>query len=108
MLKGKPIAVWVSVPFRFNLTGHPLETRTERALGGSNLRMPELTLILGIVLLFWLVPTILAVIALVSILRSQFPGSNDKLIWTVVAILVPIIGPILYFIIGTKQRIHDA
>jgi hypothetical protein len=108
MSKGKPIAVWVSVPFRFKLAGHPLETRAEKAVSGSNLGMPELTLILGIVLLFWLIPTILAVIALVSILRSQFPGPNDKLVWTVVAILVPIVGPILYFMIGTKQRIHAA
>jgi TonB family protein len=108
MSKGKPIAVWVSVPFRFNLTGHPLETRTERALSGSNLGVPELLLIGGILLLFWLVPLVFAVVALVSILRSQFPGPNDKLIWTVVAILVPIIGPILYFIIGTKQRSHAA
>jgi TonB family protein len=108
MSKGKPIAVWVSVPFRFKLTDHPLETRTERAVSGSNLGMPELTLILGIVLLFWLVPLAFAVVALVSILRSQFPGPNDKLVWTVVAILVPIVGPILYFIIGTKQRIHAA
>jgi TonB family protein len=108
MSKGKPIAVWVSVPFRFKLTDHPLETRTERAMSGSNLGMPELTLILGIVLLFWLVPLAFAVVALVSILRSQFPGPNDKLVWTVVAILVPIVGPILYFMIGTKQRIHAA
>jgi len=65
-------------------------------------------LIGGIVLLFWLVPLALAVVALVSILRSQFPGPNDKLIWTVVAILLPIVGPILYFTIGTKQRIQGA
>jgi len=106
MSKGKPIAVWVSVPFRFKLTGHPLEVRTEKGLGGSNLGIPELSLIMSVVVLFWLAQAILAVIALVSILRSQFPGPNDKLVWTVVAILVPIIGPILYFIIGTKQRIH--
>ena len=108
LMKGKPVGVWVSIPFRFKLAGHPLETGTEKALNGSNLGAPELLLIGGIVLLFWLVPLALAVVALVSILRSQFPGPNDKLIWTVVAILLPIVGPILYFTIGTKQRIQGA
>jgi TonB family protein len=106
LLKGKPVAVWVSVPFRFKLAGYPLETQTERAPRGSNLGTPELLLIGAIVFLFWLVPVVFAVIALVSILKSQFPGTNDKLVWTIVAILVPIIGPILYFVIGRKQRIQ--
>jgi uncharacterized RDD family membrane protein YckC len=71
-----------------------------------HLGIPELVLILCIVGLFWLVPLVFVIVALVSILRSQFPGPNDKLIWTVVAILVPIVGPILYFIIGMKQRVQ--
>jgi hypothetical protein len=56
-----------------------------------------------IVLLFVLfVPIWL--IAFVDILRNNFKG-NDKLIWLLVVIFVPLFGPICYFIIGRKQRI---
>ena len=112
MSKGKPVAAWVSIPFRFKLAGYPSETTSEGSVGkfvlseGRHLGIPELVLILCAVGLFWLVPLVFAVVALVSILRSQFPGPNDKLVWTIVAILVPVVGPILYFVIGMKQRVQ--
>lgn len=46
----------------------------------------------------------LFVIALVSVLRAEFSG-QDKLIWILVIIFLPVLGPILYFIIGRKQRL---
>jgi hypothetical protein len=69
----------------------------------------------------------LPLIALIDILRSQFDG-NDKLVWvlvvllpylagmtfifnsngpkeTILGILFTLIGAILYFIIGTRQKI---
>ena len=51
--------------------------------------------VLAVVLLIW---------ALVDILKSEFTGSN-KLIWVLVVILLPLLGSILYFAIGTKQKI---
>lgn len=58
-----------------------------------------------IVLLFVLfVPIWL--IALVDILRNDFKG-NDKLIWLLAIIFVPLLGPILYFILGRKQKIKS-
>ena len=57
-----------------------------------------------ILILFVLLPTILWIVALVDILRSEFQGYN-KLIWVVVVIFLPIIGSILYFIIGKSQKI---
>ena len=42
--------------------------------------------------------------ALIDILKSKFNG-NDKLIWVIVVLLVPIIGAILYFRIGKKSKI---
>jgi len=51
--------------------------------------------VLAVVLLIW---------ALVDILKSEFTGSN-KLIWVLVVILLPLLGSILYFTIGTKQKI---
>jgi len=42
--------------------------------------------------------------ALVDILKGKFEG-NTKLIWILVILFLPILGPILYFLIGRKQKI---
>ena len=65
-------------------------------MGGIGL--PEL-----IILLFLLLPGVLCIIAFINILRSDFKG-NNKLIWLLVVIFVPFIGPIAYFFIGRKQK----
>jgi len=41
---------------------------------------------------------------LTDILKNEFRGTN-KVIWLVVVRLVPVIGFILYFLIGRKQKI---
>jgi hypothetical protein len=66
----------------------------ENMIGASEL----LVLFLLLVVPLWL-------IALVDILRSDFKG-NDKLIWLLVVIFVPFIGPLCYFFIGRKQRLE--
>ena len=58
---------------------------------------PMELIFLGILLLPW-------IIALVDILRSEFTGSN-KIVWLLVVIFLPVIGFLLYFLIGTKQKI---
>ncbi len=49
---------------------------------------------------------ILPLIALIDLLRSRFEG-NDKLVWTLVIIFVVLFGPVLYFVIGKKQKIRN-
>lgn len=49
---------------------------------------------------------ILFIAALVDILKNRFP-ENDKLVWLLVVIFLPFLGPILYFTIGAKQKIKD-
>jgi hypothetical protein len=44
-------------------------------------------------------------IAFVDILRNEFT-ENNKLIWILVVIFVPVLGPIAYFFIGRKQKIR--
>lgn len=44
------------------------------------------------------------VIAFIDILRSDFVG-NNKLVWLLAVIFVPLIGSIAYFVIGRKQKI---
>ncbi len=46
-----------------------------------------------------------AVIALIDILKSKFNG-NDKIIWVLVVLFFNLVGAILYFIIGRKQKIN--
>jgi hypothetical protein len=47
---------------------------------------------------------ILFVFALVDILRSRFETENTKILWLLVILLLPILGPILYLIIGKNQK----
>ena len=57
-----------------------------------------------VLFLFGFIPFI---IAFIDILKNDFEGSN-KLIWLLAVIFVPIIGSIVYFVIGKKQRIVKA
>ncbi len=47
---------------------------------------------------------ILTIVALIDIFKSEFEG-NNKIIWLLVVLLINIIGAILYFNIGRKQKI---
>ncbi len=59
----------------------------------------ELIVLLALILL----P--LFIIALVDILKHDFP-ENDRLVWILVVIFFPLLGSILYLIIGRKTRIQ--
>ena len=67
----------------------------------SNLGVSEI-----IVIFFILLPALLIIISLTDILKSNFEG-NNKLIWVFIVVMLPVIGPILYFIIGRDQRISN-
>ncbi|MFP4847169.1 PLDc N-terminal domain-containing protein [Winogradskyella sp. PE311] len=62
----------------------------------------------GYALVIWLIfilfALLLPVLALVSILKNKF-RDNDKLIWILVVLFLPILGSILYFIIGRSKRL---
>ncbi len=61
-----------------------------------------------IIVILLIVPVfmIISIIALVDILKSEFTN-NNKLIWILVVLLSWIIGAILYFFIGRKQKIQN-
>lgn len=65
-------------------------------LGGPEIIL--LLLLLGVLLL-------LPLIALVDVVRSNFKGPNDKVIWVIIILFLNIIGSVLYFFIGRNQRI---
>lgn len=54
-----------------------------------------------LVLFFALLP----LVALISALMGEFPG-NEKILWVLLIIFLPFLGSVLYFIIGTGQRIR--
>jgi hypothetical protein len=56
-------------------------------------------------ILIFLLSMIPSLIALIDILRHDFQ-ENQKLIWLIVVLLVPLVGAIAYFAIGRKQRVR--
>jgi len=59
-----------------------------------------------LIILIILVGLLLPIIALIDILRNEFTGSN-KIIWVLVVIFFPLLGTLLYFAIGTQQKIKS-
>ena len=53
--------------------------------------------------ILWLLVTVLDIIAIVSILKSG-ADSGTKLLWIVVVVLLPLLGMILYFLMGPGRR----
>ncbi len=47
---------------------------------------------------------ILTIMALIDILKSEFEG-NNKIVWLLVVLFINLLGAILYFNIGRKQKI---
>jgi hypothetical protein len=62
--------------------------------------VPEIILILLAGAVIFLLP----IMALVDVVRSEFRGQNDKVIWVIIILLLNIVGAVLYFFIGRNQR----
>ena len=43
--------------------------------------------------------------ALIDVLSSDFVKQSDKTVWIVVILFLPVLGSILYFIMGTKGKV---
>ncbi len=59
-----------------------------------------------ILLLVFVVPFlfILPLIALILVVTNQFEG-NDKLMWVLIILFLPILGSLLYFFFGHGKRL---
>ncbi|MDR7128514.1 hypothetical protein J2X69_000846 [Algoriphagus sp. 4150] len=40
-----------------------------------------------------------------DVISSNFANQNDKLIWVLIVVLVPLLGTVLWFLIGRGKRI---
>ena len=59
-------------------------------------------LIPGLVLLVWVLPILLTAVAVISVVTSRKP-TNTKLLWLIIVILAPVLGPLLWFIWGKNN-----
>lgn len=57
----------------------------------------------GPYLLLWIIVLVLDIIALAAILSGR-KAAGEKLLWSVLIILLPIIGLILYYVLGRDRR----
>lgn len=61
-------------------------------------------------LIFWTIFSalifVLFIVALFNVLKSNFKDSTTKLIWVLVIFIIPVFGPIFYFLIGRSQQGH--
>lgn len=63
---------------------------------------PDIWIIAGTVLSFLSIG--LLILAIMNLLKGDGTGTGTILVWFFIIILVPTIGPILYFIIGRKKN----
>ncbi|WP_083936563.1 PLD nuclease N-terminal domain-containing protein [Arcticibacter svalbardensis] len=59
-----------------------------------------------ILIMFALIPIVLIVFCLLDIIKSKFSDETTKLIWVLIVILKPILGSILYLLLGKKQQVN--
>jgi len=55
-------------------------------------------------MLVGVLPIILIIFCLFDITRSTFKDSLNKLLWTIIIVFVPIMGSILYLVLGRSQK----
>lgn len=57
-------------------------------------------------LAFYVIPFLIVAATLIDIIRNEFDPSQNKLIWVIVVILLPVVGSIIYYFIGRKQKVE--
>ena len=60
-----------------------------------------------IILLFLLLPVLAWIVALVDIIRSQFRNDTDRLLWIVVVTLAPVLGVLIYLVLGRRYKVEQ-
>lgn len=60
--------------------------------------MAVFTIVLAVISLF-----LLPIFALVSIVGKNFPD-NEKLIWVLIVLFMPVLGSLLYFLVGSARQ----
>lgn len=61
---------------------------------------PELVLI-GF---FVIIPLLLIIFSLRDLLKAQFVNKNEKIVWLLLVLLIPVLGALLYLLIGSGRK----
>lgn len=98
-------------PFEIQNAIQGLEVQTDQTVGSvlamGNIPSASSGLGFGLIeiaLVFLLIYIVPFLVALVDLLRHDFSG-NNKIIWLLVVLLIPVIGSVLYLFIGRNQKI---
>jgi hypothetical protein len=67
----------------------------------------ELKEILPLIIPLFLIEVILLVIAIVDLVRRENVRGDSKIIWVIIIVFLGIIGPIIYFLLGRKEKRED-
>ena len=69
-----------------------------------------MSIMAALVIVIWLAAaalivgaTALWVVALVDVMKREFPGENDKLIWVLLVVLTGWIGALIYWFVGREK-----
>ncbi|WP_460544566.1 PLDc N-terminal domain-containing protein [Echinicola sediminis] len=52
-----------------------------------------------------IIGTIIYIFTIVDVVRSRFHTSTDKLIWVIIVIFLPLLGTVLWFLIGRGRSV---
>jgi hypothetical protein len=52
-----------------------------------------------------LVPIILLVVAIIDLIRRSFDKVIEKVLWIFVVVLIPVLGPLAYFLFGKRTGV---
>lgn len=58
-----------------------------------------------ILFLIFVLPVILWIIAITSIIKSNFRDNTTKIVWLLAVIFLPFLGSIIYFIAGKSTKV---
>ena len=51
-----------------------------------------------------IVAVVLCVTSLISIWTGRYHSTAARIVWTIVAIIIPILGPVAWFLLGWERR----
>ncbi|RPD47572.1 hypothetical protein DRJ53_11445 [Paracnuella aquatica] len=71
----------------------------------NNTKPKHIASLAPIEFVFILVVLLLPLVALADIVRRRFQDSINKVVWVLIVILVPALGTLLYFVLGTRQKV---
>lgn len=83
----------------------PSPTPTSAPLTADELALITFFLGIGIIfLILALINMVLWAIALVHVFSRDFETQNEKLLWGILIIWIPFLGPLLYLLVGRKRK----